>query len=281
MSTISVKKIFPNPEQPRKEFDPVELGILADSIREHGLINPISVEGPLPGDVYILVDGERRWRAAQLAGLTEIEAAVRAPMNGEGPRERITLAMIANLQRSDMNPIEEAQGYQTMRELGYSADEIANQVGVHKSRVNVRLGLLELPVEVQQLFAQRKLPISSQVTAALMALPDERRVSTAISLASKGATIKTIVQICRRMTNAANSPDRKIERGRNPMTVMAEKYGGKEDRWGMVQQARVVVDGKLREAADATCQDCILYSEASEKVCRDCPAVDLLRRLAK
>lgn len=275
MAKILIHKIFANPEQPRRDFEPVELGILADSIREHGVINPISVEGPLEGDVYILIDGERRWRAAKLAGLSEIEASVRPAMNGEGPRERLTMAMIANLQRADMNPIDEANGYQKMRELGYSIAEIAAQVGCHTSNINCKLGLLTLPDEVQQLFAQHRLPISTQVTASLMSVPEEKRVSTAVSLANHNATIKTVINICRRVANSAAGPDRRIERGRNPMTVMAEK----QNSWNMVRQARIEVSGDLRAAAEATCQNCILFQDASEKVCRDCPAVDLLRRL--
>lgn len=282
---IDIKKIFPNPEQPRKDFDAIELESLAESIRQHGLINPISLEGPLDGDIYILVDGERRVRAAKLAGLEEIEASIRAPMNGNGPRERLTLALVANLQRADMNPIDEAEGYQHMRELGYSVEHIANLTGVNKSNINMKLGFLTLPREIQTLIAQHQLPINSQVTAALKSLPEDRQVSMARSLAAKNSTIKTIIGICKRISNASRAGfDRPIARGKTPMSVLAQRYSEPVEtgHWNMVDQVKALeLSGELKQAAQETCEDCALYEDASERVCRDCPGVALLRRLAK
>jgi ParB family transcriptional regulator, chromosome partitioning protein len=284
MAKIAIKKIFPNPEQPRKNFDAVELETLAESIQQHGLINPISVEGPLEGDVYILIDGERRWRAAGIAGLAEIEASVRPAMNGQGPRDRLLMAVAANIQRTDMNPLEEAQAYKKMREFGISVDEIAVMVGRSNSSVNTKLGLTDFPAEVQKLFAQNKLPISSQVNAALRSLPEGRVVFVANNLAAKNATIKTIMMVCKRIANAeAEGADRRIERGKNPMAAVAEKYEATANgHWNMVSQAKTFnLNPKVREAAVKVCTDCALYEDASERVCKDCPAVTLLRLLAK
>lgn len=102
---IPVDRIYPNPMQPRKIFDEAELHELADSIREHGVIEPIVVE--LCGRDFILHDGERRLRAARLASLKKIPAIVHPPLNGTGPRERLERALVANVQRSEMHPIEE------------------------------------------------------------------------------------------------------------------------------------------------------------------------------
>ncbi|MBS6367489.1 MAG: ParB/RepB/Spo0J family partition protein, partial [Clostridiales bacterium] len=125
---LPIQKIEPNPDQPRKRFDPEELQALADSIAAHGLIQPLAVRQTRNG-YYQIIAGERRWRAARQAGLTEVPAIVLEADD----RTVMELALIENLQRSDLSPIEEAQGYRVlMEEYGLTQEQAAERVG--KSR---------------------------------------------------------------------------------------------------------------------------------------------------
>ena len=128
---IDIDRIVPNTQQPRKHFNEDSLNELADSIRAHGLIQPVVVRA-LPDNFYELVAGERRWRAAQRAGLVRLPALVRDP----GEDSSLEIALIENLQREDLNPIEEAQAYEKLIvEYGLTQEEVARRVG--KSRVTV------------------------------------------------------------------------------------------------------------------------------------------------
>ena len=143
---IPLEKLKANPEQPRKNFDHGELVELADSIREHGVIQPIIVEEEEDG-TYTIVAGERRTRAAKIAGLAEIPALVREYSN----EKRMAVSLIENIQRSGLNPIEEAMAYKRLMELtGLSQDEAAARVGKNRSTVANALRLLKLPYEIQE-----------------------------------------------------------------------------------------------------------------------------------
>jgi ParB family chromosome partitioning protein len=145
---LSVAEIEPNPLQPRRHFAAEALSELAESIKRHGLLQPVIVTRA-PGGGYHLVAGERRWRASRQAGLTRIPAVIR---DAGGDSDVLTLALIENLQREDLTAIEEARAYQHLRsELGLSQEEIAERVGRDRSTVANSLRLLQLPPEVQQL----------------------------------------------------------------------------------------------------------------------------------
>jgi ParB family chromosome partitioning protein len=144
---ISVEEISPNPMQPRRQFPAQGLAELAASIKQVGLLQPVViVRAPQGG--YHLIAGERRWRAAQQAGLARIPAVVREPGS---PTDDLALALIENLQREDLTPIEEARAYHHLRsELGLSQEEIASRVGKDRSTVANALRLLTLPLAVQE-----------------------------------------------------------------------------------------------------------------------------------
>lgn len=145
---VPIEKIRPNHLQPRKHFDPERLAELSSSIRDHGLAQPLVVSYDAPSDTYELIAGERRLRACELAGLRDVEVVVRAP---ESDRKRMIVAMIENLQREDLNPIEEALGYlRLMREFQISQTELAQVVAKSKSAVSNTLRLLELPEDIQK-----------------------------------------------------------------------------------------------------------------------------------
>jgi ParB family chromosome partitioning protein len=152
---VPIELIGPNPEQPRRAFGPEELTELADSIRERGVLQPILVR-PMPGQdrTYQIIAGERRWRAAQQAGLRAIPALVR----DLGDQEVMEVALIENIQRADLNALEEARGYETMAErFERSPDAIAKVVGKSRSHVANTLRLLRLPGPVREHLEQGRL----------------------------------------------------------------------------------------------------------------------------
>lgn len=141
---IPLDRIAPNPSQPRKSFGDEELRALAGSLREHGVLQPILVR-PLPGGRYELVAGERRWRAARLAGLERIPAVVRSAADGE----RLELAMIENMARQDLNPVESARACAALvDEFGLTKEEVGRRVGKSRVAISNLVRLLELPDEV-------------------------------------------------------------------------------------------------------------------------------------
>lgn len=142
---IPIQAIEPNPFQPRLEFDEEELEALAESIRQHGLIQPITVRAV--GEKYQIIAGERRWRAAQRAGLTHIPAYVRTADN----TQLLTFALVENVQRQNLNPIELAMAYKRlMEECGLTQEEVARYVGKSRPTVANTLRLLRLPPEIQK-----------------------------------------------------------------------------------------------------------------------------------
>lgn len=145
--TVPVEKIVPNPRQPRSHFDPAALEELALSIRAHGIIQPLLVSRAENGAGYILIAGERRWQASKLAGLAEVPVIVRQTTD----LERLELALIENVQRADLNPLEEANAYRQLSEdFRLSHEEIASRVGKSRVAVTNTLRLLKLPEAVQQ-----------------------------------------------------------------------------------------------------------------------------------
>ena len=140
---IAIADIDPNPDQPRRSFDPEALARLAESIRVHGVLQPVVVRRA--GERYELVVGERRWRAAQLAGLTSLPAAVLEI----DPRDRLEVALVENVQRRDLNPIELAAAFDALADTGATQEEIGRRVGMDRSTIANHLRLLELPREIQ------------------------------------------------------------------------------------------------------------------------------------
>ena len=140
---LPVDRIRPNPDQPRRRFDPAELERLADSIRRHGILQPVVVRAV--DDGYELLVGERRWRAAQAAGLASIPVVVA----DVAPRDRLEIALVENVQRHDLNPIELALAFQELAGSGLTQEEIGTRVGFERSTIANHLRLLDLPREMQ------------------------------------------------------------------------------------------------------------------------------------
>ena len=147
VNKLRIMEIEPNHDQPRKDFDEKALSELAESIEQHGVLQPLVVR-PLANGAYQLVAGERRWRAARIAGLTEVPVVIKELSD----EEVIEIAMIENLQREDLNPLEEALGYRyIMDELGITQEQAAEKVGKSRPAVANALRLLKLPDEVQEM----------------------------------------------------------------------------------------------------------------------------------
>jgi ParB family chromosome partitioning protein len=168
---VEVGLVRPNPEQPRKSFDPAALDELACSLKQHGVLQPIVVRSHAEG--FELVSGERRLRAAQLAGLDRIPAWIRDDIREDA---RLELALVENLQRQDLDAMERAEGYQRMvRTLGITQDQVAERVGLKRSTVANHIRLLELPRVAQDAVRQGLLTMGH--ARALLAVPDKDAIA--------------------------------------------------------------------------------------------------------
>jgi ParB family transcriptional regulator, chromosome partitioning protein len=187
---LPLAKIRPNPLQPRKEFREEELADLEASLRVSGLLQPITVREAPRGDGFELIAGERRFRAAQRLGWTEIPAVVR----DVDDRMLLSLAMVENLQRADLNPIEEAEGYdQMIREFSLTQQEVADIVGKDRSTVANTLRLLALPASVRRLVWDGALTVGH--ARALLGLGDAMRMADlAKTIVAEGLSVRDVEQ---------------------------------------------------------------------------------------
>ena len=204
LSTLRVAEIEPNREQPRKTFDDGAIAALADSIREHGMIQPILVR-PLENGSYQIVAGERRWRAARMLGLEEVPVTIRAMSD----QETMQIALIENLQRENLNPIEEAQGYQElMDQFGMTQEGIAQIVGRSRAAVANSLRLLQLPGQIQQYLQEGS--ITTGHAKALAGFVDEETMLACAARAADGQlTVRAIEKLAAAPKEHLLQPDRR------------------------------------------------------------------------
>jgi len=205
---VAVDSIVPNPRQPRQAMDPASLQELADSIREHGLLQPLVVTA-LPAEVgepaerYQLIAGERRWAAARLAGLATVPVLVKEAT----PQETLELALVENLQRADLNPLEAAGAYrQLIEEFGLTQDQVADRVGKKRVTVANTLRLLNLPEAAQASLAAGE--ISEGHARALLALPGEAQQLAALKVVvARGLSVRQTEELVRRLQQAKATPE--------------------------------------------------------------------------
>lgn len=190
---LKIMDIEPNRDQPRKIFDEDALAELADSIAKHGVIQPLLVR-PMPDGSYQLVAGERRWRASRMAGLTEVPVVIKELSDDEA----MALALIENLQREDLNAIEEAQGIKALMDtLSLTQDEAAERVGKSRPAVANALRLLKLPNSVIALVSDGKL--SPGHARALLGFKDEQDIiETADLIIEKGLTVRDVEKLVKK-----------------------------------------------------------------------------------
>ncbi len=199
---VAVSNISPNPLQPRAEIDEDSVADLADSIREHGLIQPLIVREDNGG--YTLIAGERRWRAAILAGLSELPVVVKEASS----QEMLELALIENIQRADLNPIEEAHAYQQLiAEFFLTQEEVSKKVGKSRPTVANTLRLLNLPSNIQVAVVEGE--ISGAHARALLPLPtDEARTALMNNIIKRDLSVRQVEDIVRKI-NAGERPKSK------------------------------------------------------------------------
>lgn len=199
---IKISEIQPNRNQPRQEFDPATLAQLADSIQEHGILQPLILR-PIASGGYQIVAGERRYRAAQMAGISELPAMVRELSD----IQTMQIALIENLQREDLNPIEEAWGYhELIHTHDFTQDEVAKSVGKSRPGIANALRLLNLPDQVLQLVRQGS--ISPGHARALLSLEtDQQMIDTAQVVIKQEMTVRALENIVKKMISAHDTND--------------------------------------------------------------------------
>lgn len=184
-STLPISKVEPKADQPRTTFDEVALAELSESIKQHGIIQPITVR-KLPSGYYQIIAGERRWRAARMAGLKEV------PVNIIEADDKLAaeLALVENLQRADLNPVEEAKGYQRLiKEFGLTQEEAAQAVGKSRPAVTNAMRLLTLPAEVVDLL-EGGLISAGHARALLAIAEDHLKIEAAKMIVAKGLSVR-------------------------------------------------------------------------------------------
>lgn len=192
---LPIYKVEPNPDQPRQDFDEEELQALADSITVHGIIQPLTVR-EMPNGYYQIIAGERRWRAARMANLSDVPAVIIEADD----KKSMELALIENLQRQDLNPLEEALGYQTlMNEYGLTQEEAAGRVGKSRPAVANALRLLGLCPEVQE--RVRKGELSAGHARAILQLKSEKKQQEAAQkIVALGLSVRQAELLCKNMS---------------------------------------------------------------------------------
>lgn len=224
LQTIGIDRLVPGKYQPRTRMDEASLDELAQSIREQGLMQPVLVR-PVGGGRFEIIAGERRWRAAQRAGLTEIPALVR-PVPDQAA---LALALVENIQREDLNPLEEANGLQRLiDEFGLTHDAAAKAVGRSRSAVTNLLRLRELAKPVQEYLLDGQIDMGH--ARALLALSAPQQIAAASRIVTHGLSVREAERLVHGVQNAATPPSNKRTRVSDPdvarlQEALAERLG--------------------------------------------------------
>ena len=224
--SVPIASVRRNPANPRRSFDPDELDELATSLRAHGFLSPIVVRPAEEEGAYEIVAGERRWRAAQRAELTHVPVIVREVDD----RLALELAIVENVQRSDLNAIEEARGYEQLTERGYSSSDLAEVIGKSRSHVANTMRLMQLPEDVRRLVVDGS--ISAGHARALITSPDPSALARRV--VEDGLTVRQTERLARLVAKGEDETPR--DRSKDPDTASLERRLA--DRLGL----RVSVD---------------------------------------
>lgn len=198
--TVRIDEIEPNRDQPRKEFDSGALAELAESIAQHGVLQPLLLRPMISGG-YRIVAGERRWRASRMAGLQEVPAVVREMTDGE----EMLFALIENLQREDLSPMEEAKGYQQLIDAqGMTQEEAAKAVGKSRPAVANALRLLNLPEDIQAMVERGELSAGHART--LLSFKSDEEMRLAAEKAKAGASVRELESMAKKSAQGGAAP---------------------------------------------------------------------------
>lgn len=221
-----IEKIAPQQGQPRQHFDELELEELCASIREHGIIEPLVVRRSQPGsDKFTLIAGERRWRAAQRAGLKEVLVVVK----DVSPKDAFELALVENIQRADLNPIEIAEAFDRLiREHSYTPQSLAERVGKDRTTVANALRLLKLPPRIRSLVISREL--SEGHARAMLGAPTEKAMSDIADKTVRGKlNVRKVEQLVRTAKSKAEAGDAPAAENNKPESAQPKPSAGIRD----------------------------------------------------
>lgn len=230
--TLKLNLIEPNSEQPRKNFDEESLQELADSIKQYGILQPLIVQKK--GNHYEIIAGERRWRAAKLAGITDVPVLIRE----YDKQQTMEIALIENVQRADLNPIEEAQAFQQLiQEFHLTQEEIANRVSKNRATITNSMRLLKLDIRVQDMLADGK--ISSGHARALLGLEEgERQYQVAVKITEEKLSVRDVEKLVKMMNRPPK--EKKPEKGPDIDLI----YRQVEDKLKSIMGTKVVINQK-------------------------------------
>lgn len=252
ITELKLTEIEPNKNQPRKQFDDAALQELADSIRQYGLLQPITVR-PMSNLSYQIVAGERRWRASRLAGLETVPVIIREMSD----IECMEIAMIENLQREDLNPVEEALGYkQLLESFDMTQEQVAQAVGKSRSAVANSLRLLALGEDLLALLQDGK--ITSGHARALLAIEDISEREAAAQLAVNGATVRDIEKLSSKRSAAVKKQPQVPVFYKEAELALTEQLGNKIKVSGANGKGSVTIDfysdDELRYIVNKLCE---------------------------
>ena len=206
--SVKISEIEPNRDQPRKEFDSEALSELADSISQHGVLQPLLLRPLLTGG-YRIVAGERRWRAARMAGLTEVPAIIREMSDAE----EMLFALIENLQREDLTPLEEARGYRTLIEAqDFTQEEVSKAVGKSRPAITNALRLLNLPEDIQGMLERGEITAGHART--LLSFKSQEDMRLGAQKAKEGASVRELEALAKRLHQQGETPARSPKKNR-------------------------------------------------------------------
>lgn len=233
---IKITKIEPNREQPRKNFDEEALNQLAESIKQYGLIQPILVQDRK--DYYEIIAGERRWRAAKIAGLKEIPVIIR----DFSDKEKAEIALIENIQRENLNPIEEAMGFKRLiEEFNMKQEEVAERVGKSRSAVTNSLRLLKLSDKVREYLTDKDSPISMGHARALLAVEDEyKQAEFAEKIIENNLSVREVEKLVKDL-------DKPIKEKPVPDAQLQAIYATYEEKMKQILATKVNITQSLRK----------------------------------
>lgn len=268
-----IDSLAPNPKQHRQVFDEEALKQLAQSIKEHGLIQPIVIEIRGEGESDLIIAGERRWRACKMLGWNVIPAVAHYGLNNE---QRAVLAAVENLQRENINAVEEAKIVQELTSSGLSITSIARKLGRSLNWVETRVEVSKLDAKTAEFVADGTVPHAKKVIEALLSIPAEVRVPLINNLSRNSPTAHKQGLSTNSVLKAVSILHQK-NKDNAIFVPLDHKPATSGPALVIVPEAKTELPAWLVASVDETCHRCSWYKEGATSVCPDCPVVGVVR----